>query len=56
MYFGLMYRVKTLLPVAPSRTVDLMQTLVAGTVGGLVATLFNAPFDNVGLLCASYSI
>ena len=36
-----------MLPVAETRYGDLALTLASGTVGGLVATAFNAPFDNV---------
>jgi len=42
-----MWRVKTLMTPAQTPGGDLAQTLVSGTIGGLVATAFNAPFDNV---------
>jgi len=44
-YFALMFDLKDRLPRSKSKTVDLLQTLVTGTVGGIVATTFNAPFD-----------
>jgi len=46
-YFGLMYRLKGWLPASTNRWVDLSQTLLTGTIAGLIATCFNAPFDNV---------
>ena len=47
-YFGLMYEVKTnYLPDIEdgNKIYGLGQTLVAGFIGGTIATLFNAPFD-----------
>jgi solute carrier family 25 2-oxodicarboxylate transporter 21 len=46
-YFGLMHGIKDSLPKPKSKMGDLGMTLIAGTVGGMVATCFNAPFDVV---------
>lgn len=46
-YFALMHNVKARLPKARSQAADLLQTLLAGTIGGGIATAFNAPFDVV---------
>jgi len=46
-YFALMYKIKERLPIPMTKAGDLFQTLLAGTVGGVVATTFNAPFDVV---------
>ena len=49
-YFGLMYEIKeNVLPDVSDRhkVYGLGQTLLAGFTGGVIATLFNAPFDVV---------
>lgn len=46
-YFALMFSVKDYMPRAETHTGSLLQTLLSGFVGGLVATGFNAPFDMV---------
>jgi len=46
-YFALMFDLKKRLFQPKSKAADLLQTLFVGTIGGIVATTFNAPFDVV---------
>ena len=46
-YFGLLYYIKDILPSLENKTQDIIATLVVGTFTGMIATLFNAPFDVV---------
>ncbi len=46
-YFGSMFHIKALFPVTSSKAVDVVQTLTAGFIGGMLGTCFNAPFDMV---------
>lgn len=46
-YFGTMHFLKSKLPKASSKSMDLAQTFVTGFFGATFATCFNAPFDVV---------
>jgi solute carrier family 25 2-oxodicarboxylate transporter 21 len=42
-YFGVIFQVKTQLPAKP----ELLNSFIAGTIGGCVGTMINTPFDVV---------
>lgn len=42
-YFGSIYQIKALLPVAITKKQEMMNNLAAGTVGGFVGTVINTP-------------
>lgn len=44
-YFGAMFRINGMLPAPTSTVQQGSQTLMAGFVGGVLATCFNCPFD-----------
>ena len=46
-YFGLMHRVKQVLPATHSEWEKMFQTFISGFLGAVTATCFNAPFDVV---------
>ena len=46
-YFGLMHRVKQILPATHSELEKTFQTFISGFLGAVTATCFNAPFDVV---------
>jgi len=46
-YFGCIHQVRTLLPKAETPQAQLFNNFVSGTIGGLVGTMINTPFDVV---------
>jgi len=46
-YFGSIFQVKALLPKATSKSQEMTNNLIAGTIGGFVGTVINTPFDVV---------
>ncbi|KAI0742501.1 mitochondrial carrier domain-containing protein [Daedaleopsis nitida] len=46
-YFGCIFQVRSLLPKPESNKARLLNDLTAGTIGGLVGTAINTPFDVV---------
>lgn len=46
-YFGAIYWVKSLLPKSTTKTQEITNNLMAGTVGGFIGTALNTPFDVV---------
>ncbi|CDO69969.1 hypothetical protein BN946_scf184836.g43 [Trametes cinnabarina] len=44
-YFGCIFQVRALLPKPETNKARLMNDLIAGTIGGLVGTAINTPFD-----------
>ncbi|KAI9359910.1 mitochondrial carrier domain-containing protein [Pilaira anomala] len=54
-YFGLIYKVKDLLPKSKDANEQRMINFAAGTAGGIVATACNTPFDVVKTRIQSYN-
>ncbi|KAI8992666.1 mitochondrial carrier domain-containing protein [Pilobolus umbonatus] len=54
-YFGLIFKVKELLPKSKDPNQQRMTNFAAGTVGGIVATFTNTPFDVVKTRVQSYN-
>lgn len=46
-YFGCIFQVRSLLPVADTKKGQISNDIVAGTVGGTVGTILNTPMDVV---------
>ncbi|EKD03644.1 organic acid transporter [Trichosporon asahii var. asahii CBS 8904] len=46
-YFGSIFQVKALLPKAEGKEAEMINNLIAGTIGGFVGTVLNTPFDVV---------
>lgn len=44
-YFGLIHRVRTTLPQASTKEDVTLRNFTAGTIGGIIATTLNTPFD-----------
>ncbi|CEG70429.1 Putative Mitochondrial inner membrane transporter [Rhizopus microsporus] len=54
-YFGLIFKVKDLMPKPKDPNQQRLTNFAAGTVGGIVATAFNTPFDVVKTRIQSYN-
>ncbi|KAI8880369.1 mitochondrial carrier [Backusella circina FSU 941] len=54
-YFGLIFKVKELMPKAKDASEQRITNFAAGTVGGMVATFCNTPFDVVKTRIQSYN-
>ncbi|EIE87999.1 hypothetical protein G6F46_005280 [Rhizopus delemar] len=54
-YFGLIFTVKDLLPKSKDSNQQRLTNFAAGTIGGMVATTFNTPFDVVKTRIQSYN-
>ncbi|KAG0747739.1 hypothetical protein G6F57_006779 [Rhizopus arrhizus] len=54
-YFGLIFTVKDLLPKSKDSNQQRLTNFAAGTIGGMVATSFNTPFDVVKTRIQSYN-
>lgn len=46
-YFGIIFQVRSLLPVAQNKSQQTRNDLIAGTVGGTISSLASTPFDVV---------
>ncbi|EGO28722.1 hypothetical protein SERLADRAFT_380765 [Serpula lacrymans var. lacrymans S7.9] len=46
-YFGCIHQVRTILPKAETPQAQLLNNFISGTIGGLVGTMINTPFDVV---------
>lgn len=53
-YFGLIFKVKDMMPKSKDPNEQRMTNFAAGTIGGMVATAFNTPFDVVKTRIQSY--
>lgn len=54
-YFGLIFTVKDLMPKSKDANQQRITNFAAGTVGGIVATTINTPFDVVKTRVQSYN-
>jgi solute carrier family 25 2-oxodicarboxylate transporter 21 len=46
-YFGVIFKVRAMLPKAENKSQQIRNDLISGTIGGTVGTMVNTPFDVV---------